>query len=109
MFVTASIAVGVEFPMETTHDTAAVTQDVRRPLKIAIFAPYIFEAVYGNTRYLGTIFKFMDRSRAEPVLFAQANGGFLREIEALGGQCDILPAPGRLNLYGGAILAGGVF
>jgi glycosyltransferase involved in cell wall biosynthesis len=93
--------------METTQNTASVAQDIRRPLKIAIFAPYIFEAIYGNTRYLGTIFKFMDRSRAEPVLFAQANGGFLRDIEALGGQCDILPAPERLNRYGGAIMAGG--
>ncbi len=94
--------------METAQETATVAQDEKIPPKIAIFAPYIFETVYGNTRYLGTIFQFMNRSRAEPILFTQANGGFLREIEALGGQCNILPAPARLNLYGGVILAGGI-
>jgi glycosyltransferase involved in cell wall biosynthesis len=94
--------------MDTTQDAAVVAHNVKRPLRIAIFAPYIFETVYGNTRYLGTIFKYLNRTRAEPILFAQANGGFLRDIEALGGQCDILPAPARLNQYGGAILAGGL-
>jgi glycosyltransferase involved in cell wall biosynthesis len=94
--------------MEAIQDAATASRAVRRRPRIAFFAPYIFDTVYGNTRYLGTIFKFMDRSRAEPILVAQADGGFLREIKALGGQCDILPAPAPLNRFGGAILAGGI-
>jgi glycosyltransferase involved in cell wall biosynthesis len=75
--------------------------------RIAIFEPYIFDTIYGNTRYISTIFKFIDRRQVEPFLISPIEGGFLKEIEAHGGACRVLPAPAALRRYGGAILGAG--
>lgn len=95
-------------PAITETAPAAAHRDGRR-IRVAIFEPYIFDTVYGNTRYIATIFKFLDRDRVEPVLISPVEGRFLERIAELGGETRIVPAPGVLNRYGGALHGGSPF
>ena len=78
----------------------------KRP-RIAIFEPYIFDSMFGNTRYIMTIFKFLDRGRFDLVLISPVAGRFLDEIGALGGEWRTLTAPSPLRRYGGSITGDG--
>ena len=78
------------------------------PIKILIYEPYIFK-VYGNTRYLISIFKFVNRTLFEPILVAPVEDPFLDIIRNFGGRCIILPPPQRLKRYGRTILGDGLY
>lgn len=95
------------FAHDPVPTSPAQSNDTRRR-KVAIFEPYIFDNVYGNTRYIATIFKFIDRRQVDLVLISPVEGRFLKEIDAHGGEWRIMPAPGPLNRYGGSILADGI-
>ncbi len=83
-------------------DSAAI-----KPI-VLIYEPYIFN-VYGNTRYLLSIFKYYDRRRYRIILCSPYEHPFLDQIRALGGECRIVPPPEELVRYGGAITSGGLF
>lgn len=73
-------------------------------IKVLIYEPYIFN-IYGNTRYLLSIFKYIDRSAFELSLCVMYEHEFLDRIRALGGNCIVLPAGDKLQKFGGVILA----
>jgi glycosyltransferase involved in cell wall biosynthesis len=78
-----------------------------KPVKILIYEPYAFK-VYGNTRYIISIFKYIDKKRFEPILVAPADDSFLDIIRNLGGRCVVMSPPDRLNKYGGSALKDGL-
>ena len=86
--------------------SARATAAAKRP-RIAIFEPYIFDSMFGNMRYIMTIFKFLDRRRFDLVLISPVAGRFLDEISALGGTWRTLLAPAPLRRYGGLIPGAG--
>jgi glycosyltransferase involved in cell wall biosynthesis len=81
----------------------SINQKDSRPLKILIYEPYSIK-VYGNTRYLIGIFKFVDRARFEPILAAPFQDYFLDIIRRHNGRTIVVPAPERLKRYSGSIL-----
>jgi glycosyltransferase involved in cell wall biosynthesis len=77
--------------------------------KVAIFEPYVFDEAYGNLRYISGLFKYLDRTSFEPLLFAPRETEFFRKIEALGGRCICVPAPPLLATHGGQLPRAGVW
>ena len=77
--------------------------------RVAIFESYIFdEKLYGNTRYIVCIFKYLDSDRFEPILIAPIRNKFLDVIGDMGGRQTVVPAPGPLRQYAGTILTQGL-
>jgi glycosyltransferase involved in cell wall biosynthesis len=73
------------------------------PLKVLIYEPYAFN-ISGNTRYLISIFKSIDRSRIEPILAIPFEEKFIDIIRDLNGRYIEVPTPERLKRYSGSIL-----
>lgn len=77
--------------------------------RVAIFESYVFdEKLYGNTRYIVCIFKYLDPDRFEPILIAPVRNKFLDVIGDLGSRQTVVPAPGPLRQYAGTILTQGL-
>lgn len=77
--------------------------------RVAIFEPYVFdEKLYGNARYIASIFKHLDLDRFEPVLISPIENRFTDVIDDLGGHQLVVQAPGPLRQYAGAILTQGL-
>jgi glycosyltransferase involved in cell wall biosynthesis len=76
-------------------------------LKVLIYEPYLFK-IYGNTRYLVSIFKHINRRKFLPILVAPFYDEFLDNIRDFGGKCFVLPGPAILNRYGGSITGDGI-
>lgn len=77
--------------------------------RVAIFEPYVFDGkLTGNTRYIASIFKYLDPERFEPILIAPVENTFLDVIDKLGGRQMVVLAPGPLRQYAGAILTQGL-
>ncbi len=79
----------------------------KRRINILIYEPYVF-GLYGNTRYLTLISKYVDRTRFNPIFVAPHDGICCDIIREMGGDCIIVPPPLALRDYGGAILKGGM-
>lgn len=77
-------------------------------IKVFIYEPYIFK-VYGNTRYLLSIFKYINSSKFDLTLCALYEHEFLDQIRALGGRCLIAPTDDMLKRFGGAVLSDTLF
>ena len=75
-----------------------------KKIKILIYEPYIFK-IYGNTRYLLSIFDHYDRSRFEIILAAPYESDFLDMARKRDIQVEVISAPERLRRHGGKILA----
>ena len=93
--------------MTTAASVPVRSSAAKKRLRIAIFEPYIFDSMFGNTRYIRTIFKFLDHSRFNLELVSPVPGRFLDEIGALGGKWRILISPSPLRRYGGSIPGAG--
>lgn len=74
---------------------------------VLIYEPYIFN-VYGNTRYLLSIFRYYDRSSFRLVLCSPYEHPFLDLIRQTDGECVVASPPAELVRYGGAITSDGL-
>lgn len=75
-------------------------------LKVLIYEPYVFD-IYGNTKHLTKIFKYIDRNRFDLILVSPLEGAFLEVVKNYGGRCEVLPAPAALKGYSQSILKKG--
>jgi glycosyltransferase involved in cell wall biosynthesis len=75
-------------------------------VKVLIYEPYPFK-IYGNTRYLISIFKHINRARFSLFLVTPFNDGVLNIINDLHGRFVAIPTPSILKRYGGTILTDG--
>ena len=79
-----------------------------RVCKVLIYEPYIFK-IYGNTRYLLSLFDHVRKDRFELLLATPLENEFLEHVTKRGGRYVITPAPQRLKRYGGSIPGDGLF
>jgi glycosyltransferase involved in cell wall biosynthesis len=77
-----------------------------KPRKIMIFEPYLrtVNKSEGNTRHIVFIFQYMNRNCFEPILVSPVLSDLFAEISRMGGRCYQVPAPARLQPFGGVIL-----
>ncbi|MCZ6774723.1 MAG: glycosyltransferase family 4 protein [Proteobacteria bacterium] len=89
--------------------TGAIPADfAAKRTRVAIFESYVFdEKLYGNARYIASIFKYLDLHRFEPVLISPVKNKFVDVIDDLGGRHLVVQAPGPLRRYAGTILTQG--
>ncbi len=78
-----------------------------KTIPVLIYEPYVFK-LYGNTRFLSGLFKFICKERVEPVLVSPVEGFFTNHIREMGGRCLVLAPPERLTWHGGRLLREGV-
>lgn len=71
-------------------------------LRVLIYEPYIFD-VYGNTRYLLSLFRYYNRERFQLLLVSPYEHPFLDMIRALKGEVIVVRPPEKLTRYGGQI------
>lgn len=76
---------------------------MNRPIHILVFEPYLAQ-MYGNQRYILTIFKFLDRRRFRVQLLSPCETTFGAQLAPFGGTVRVLPAPAPLCRYGGRVL-----
>jgi glycosyltransferase involved in cell wall biosynthesis len=74
--------------------------------RVAIFEPYIWENAYGNLRYIGYIFKYLDRSQFIPLLLVPRRSRFTDALAESGGEVISIPTPGPLTAYNKQLLRG---
>jgi glycosyltransferase involved in cell wall biosynthesis len=81
-------------------------QEKLRQVRILIFEPYLLKdfKIYGNTRYLLSIFKYIDHSRFKVFLGSPIKSNISPIIEGFGGHCVQLMAPSKMMDYGGQIM-----
>lgn len=72
-------------------------------IKILIYEPYFF-GMYGNSRYISFIAKYLDPSRYELTIVVPAHSSALEVFQGTCAKIIVLPPPPRLSLYGGEIL-----
>lgn len=76
---------------------------MQKSLYILLFEPYLFN-IYGNQRYIITLFKFLDCGRFKMVLLSPNDKNFGDNIADFGGNYVVFPAPRSLRRHGGIIL-----
>jgi glycosyltransferase involved in cell wall biosynthesis len=74
---------------------------------VALFEPYVWEKAYGNLRYIGYIFKHLDRSRFVPLLLVPRRTHFTDTLASSGSEVITIPAPGPLASYNKRLLREG--
>lgn len=74
---------------------------------ILFFEPYPM-GLGGNFRTQHLILERLDNQRFEPIVMAPVDGIALDRFRALGVECVVMPPPGALKRYGGAMLRAGV-
>ena len=72
-------------------------------IKILIYESYAHK-IYGTVRYLLSIFKYIDRSRFEPLLVTSIDAEFLETIRDKGFRCIVQSTPNVLKKHGGQIM-----
>lgn len=88
--------------LNTKSESAGAPDPVGSRIRVLIYEPYIFN-IYGNTRYLLSIFKYYDRAKYKLILCSPYEHAFLDMIRTLGGECLVLKPPQALIRYGGSI------
>jgi glycosyltransferase involved in cell wall biosynthesis len=81
---------------------------LKRVDRVAIFESYVWENAYGNLRYIGYIFKYLDRSRFMPLLLVPRRTRFTDALADSGGEVISIPAPRPLTAYNKRLLREGL-
>ena len=76
-------------------------------IRILLYEPYIFK-IYGNTRYILSIFKYLNREKFEPILCSPFEDPFLDLIREMNHRVSVIEPPKRLRLHGGQLLKAGL-
>jgi glycosyltransferase involved in cell wall biosynthesis len=77
-----------------------------RPINILIYEPYIL-GLYGNTRYLTLLIKFIDRKNFNVTVAGPSEGPCFTIIKKMHGNCMVVTPPPVLKAHGGTILRRG--
>lgn len=72
--------------------------------RVALFEPYAFDRAYGNQNYILAMTRYIDRSRYSPVFVCQSDSLLRKSLEDAGIETAIVPAPLRLQRFGGTLL-----
>ena len=76
-------------------------------IRVVIYEPYPM-GLGGNFLTQRLILERLDREQFHPIVIAPMEGATLERFREMGVECVVLPPPGSLDLYGGAILRTGI-
>lgn len=76
-------------------------------IRVLFYEPYPM-GLGGNFVTQRLILERLDREQFRPIVVSPIEGVALEEFRKMGIECVVIPPPGNLNRYGGAILRGGL-
>lgn len=78
------------------------------PINIVFYEPYPM-GLGGNFLTQRLILERLDRKKFYPIIIAPLGGLVIDHFRTMGLECLVIPPPGALGRYGGAVLRAGVF
>lgn len=94
--------------MNVVVNRSVARDNPKSPIRVLFFEPYPM-GLGGNFLTQRLILERLDRKRFHPIVVAPLDGIALDHFRAMGVECVVMPPPGALGRYGGAVLRAGVF
>src|SRR3990167_8114380 len=84
-----------------------IQSQIDTPIRVLFFEPYPM-GLGGNFLTQRLILARLDRRQFTPIVVSPVDGIALEEFRKMGVECTVIPPPGNLNRYGGALLRAGI-